>query len=151
MAEDEGGDRTDDAAACRGCPVHPDPQARLAAVRRLPALLLPIAMTDPEPEVRREVARLIDEEWLGVMAWDADAGVRLIVAGRLKPEQLTALAEDCDDRVRAAVARRVVPSALVRLAGDRAAEVCRLARLRLGWFEGNGDCPGSGPSSGTLH
>jgi len=132
MADVEGGDWTTDQASCRSCPVHPNPATRLAAVRRLPAHLLPIAMTDAETAVRREVARLIGEEWLAVMAWDADPGVRLIVAERLRPEQLTALAGDSDARVRAAVARRVVPAALARLAEDSAEEVYRMARLRLG-------------------
>lgn len=132
MTEVEGRDWSLERASRRR-PAHSTPLTRLAAVRRLPVPLLPVVMIDAEPAVRREVARLIGEEWLPVMAWDDDAGVRLIVAERLRPEQLPALARDSDVRVRAAVARRVVPSALARLAEDGADEVCRMARLRLGW------------------
>ncbi len=132
MADPEGlSDGSAEPVLCRSCPVHPDPSARLMAVRRLPEHLLPIAMTDAEPEIRRDVARRIGGEWLAVMAWDDDPGVRLIVATRLLPEQLIALAGDSDPRVRAEVATRVVPSALVKLAEDAAEEVCRVARLRL--------------------
>ncbi|MEI7609500.1 MAG: hypothetical protein WCJ64_19135 [Rhodospirillaceae bacterium] len=132
MAEPERpSDGSEETVFCRSCPVHPDPSARLAAVRRLPEHLLPIAMTDVATEIRRDVARRIGAEWLAVMAWDGDPGVRLIVATRLAPEQLVAMARDSDPRVRAEVATRVVPSALVKLAEDAAEEVCRVARLRL--------------------
>lgn len=132
MADCDGPDWIAEPAPCGACPLRLDASARAAAVRRLPACLLPVAMTDPEPEVRCEVARLIGDDWLPAMAWDRDAGVRLIVVGRLRPEQLTVLAGDSDARVRAAVAGRVVPSALLRLAEDDAEEVHRVARLRLG-------------------
>ncbi len=106
MADSDGPDWIAEPAACRACPLRSDPLARVAAVQRLPAGLLSVAMADPDPKVRCEVARLIGEDWLPAMAWDRDAGVRLIVAGRLQPEQLIVLAGDRDARVRAAVAGR---------------------------------------------
>jgi hypothetical protein len=132
MADSDGPDWIADSQPCRACPLRSDPAARLAAVRRLPTELLPVAMADPDPEVRREVARLIGGDWLAAMAWDRDAGVRRIVAGRLRPEQLTVLAGDSDPRVRAEVAGRALPSALFRLIEDDAEDVQRVARLRLG-------------------
>ncbi len=134
MDECDGPDWIVEPTPCCACSLRSDSSARAGVVRRLPACLLPAAMTDPDPEVRCEVARLIAEEWLTAMVWDRDAGVRLIVAGRLRPEQLTVLAGDCDPRVRAAVAGRAVPSALLRLVEDDAEEVQRVARLRLGMW-----------------
>jgi hypothetical protein len=131
MADLERFEDPQDSVSCRACPAHPNFEARLAAVRRLPAPLLPIAITDPEPAIRREVARLVDEEWLAVLAWDRDPGVRLAVAKRLRPEQLSVLVGDSDAQVRAMVASRGETAALAVLADDAAASVRRIAQQRL--------------------
>ena len=124
--------------------MHPDPETRSAAVRRLGTadreVLVSIARTDADPRIRRIAVRKLDDA--GIVAdlarTDDDAGVREEAAGFLLSVALegqdegagsTALAALTESRDVAAVAKGAVVESVRRIALGRLTDARTLAQV----------------------